>query len=79
MREFSLNKFRTNINEIVYKAIEEHQAIRINCRSGEDFIVISAEDWEREQETIFVLNNQSLMRQIAKSSANINKNSRDSK
>ena len=67
MLEISVNKFRANIKGIVDKAIEEHQAIRINRRSGKDFIVISAEDWEREQETLYVLKNKSLMSQIAES------------
>jgi antitoxin YefM len=57
MREISLNKFKANINEIADKVIDDHQAIRINRRSGEDFIVISAEDWEREQEAMSVLDN----------------------
>jgi len=30
---------------------------------------MSAEDWERDQETLYVLQNTSLMRQIADSSA----------
>ncbi len=30
-------------------------------------MVISAEDWEREQETLYILQNQSLMQQIAES------------
>ena len=30
---------------------------------------MSAEDWERDQETLYVLQNTSLMRQIAESSA----------
>jgi antitoxin YefM len=30
-------------------------------------VVISAEDWEREQETLYVLQNSSLMKQIAES------------
>lgn len=47
------------------KAIEEHQAIRINRRSGKDFIIVSAEDWERDQETLYVLRNNSLMNQVA--------------
>ena len=67
MLELSVNKFRANIKGIVDKAIEEHQVIRINRRSGKDFIVISAEDWEREQETLYVLRNKSLMSQIAES------------
>ena len=35
--------------------------------NGEDFVVVSAEDWSREQETLYVLQNQSLMQQIAES------------
>ena len=67
MLELSVNKFRANLKGFVDKAIKEHQVIRINRRSGKDFIVISAEDWEREQETLYVLRNKSLMSQIAES------------
>jgi antitoxin YefM len=75
MIELSVNKFRANLKDFVDKAIEEHQAIRINRRSGKDFIVISAEDWEREQETMYVLRNNSLMNQVAESQATYEKNS----
>lgn len=75
MLELSVNKFRANIKGFVDKAIEEHQAIRINRRSGKDFIVISAEDWEREQETMYILRNNSLMNQVAESSVTYQQNS----
>jgi antitoxin YefM len=39
----------------------------VSCRDGGAFIVIGAEDWEREQETLHVLQNPSLMAQIARS------------
>jgi antitoxin YefM len=52
MLELSVNKFRANIKTFVDKVIDEHQAIRVNRRSGKDFIIVSAEDWEREQETL---------------------------
>ena len=42
--------------------------------SGDDFVVVSAEDWEREQETLYVLQNSSLMKQIAASSDSHAKN-----
>jgi len=61
MLELSVNKFRANIKGFVDKAIEDHQTIRVNRRSGKDFIVISTEDWEREQETLYVLRNNYLM------------------
>jgi len=67
MIELSVNKFRANIKEFVDKVIEDHQAIRVNRRAGKDFIVMSAEDWEREQETLYILRNNSLMSQVAES------------
>jgi antitoxin YefM len=67
MLELSVNKFRANIKTFVDKVIDEHQAIRVNRRSGKDFIIVSAEDWEREQETLYVLRNNSLMSQVAES------------
>ena len=67
MLELSVNKFRANLKVFVDKAIDEHLAIRIKRRAGKDFIIISAEDWEREQETLYVLRNNSLMSQVAES------------
>ena len=68
MIELSVNKFRANLKEFVDKAIAEHQPIRVNCIENKDFIILSAEEWEREQETFYVLRNKSLMRQVAESS-----------
>ena len=67
MIELSVNKFRANIKAFVDKAIDAHEPLKIRRRAGRDFIVISAEDWEREQETLYVLQNSSLMNQIAES------------
>jgi antitoxin YefM len=75
MIELSVNKFRANIKEFVDKVIEDHQAIRVNRRAGKDFIVMSAEDWEREQETLYVLRNNSLMSQVAESVKTYKENS----
>jgi antitoxin YefM len=75
MLELSVNKFRANIKGIVDKAIAEHRPIRVNRRSGKDFVVMSAEDWEREQETLYVLSNKSLMNQIAESMVTYEKGS----
>jgi len=75
MNELSVNKFRANIKEFVDKVIEDHQAIRVNRRAGKDFIVMSAEDWEREQETLYILRNSSLMSQVAESLVSYKDNS----
>ena len=65
--EVSVNTFRANLKRLVDQAIDEHRAIRVNRRHGKDFVVISAEDYEREQETLYVLRNNSLMSQVAES------------
>ena len=72
MRELSVNKFRANLKSFVDLSISNHEPLRINRRAGKDFVVISAEDWEREQETLYVLQNSSLMKQISESIATYN-------
>jgi antitoxin YefM len=67
MQELSFRKFKVNIDSIVDQVIAENMPIRVKRRSGGDFIIVSASDWDREQETMFVLRNKSLMDQIAKS------------
>ena len=67
MRELSVNKFRANLKTFVDQSISDHEPIRVQRRAGRDFVVISAEDWEREQETLYVLQNTSLMEQITES------------
>ncbi len=67
MDKISVNKFRDNLKNFVEQVVNQHLPIRVTRRNGEDFVVISAEDWEREQETLFILQNSSLMKQIAES------------
>ncbi len=67
MIELSVNKFRSNLKSFVDQAINDHIPLRVRRRAGRDFIVLSAEDWEREQETLYVLQNSSLMAQIEES------------
>ena len=73
MDTVSVNKFRDNLKNLVEQAISKHEPIRVTRRSGEDFVVLSAEDWEREQETLYVLQNSELMKQIAASLTTHNK------
>ncbi|MDZ7764485.1 MAG: type II toxin-antitoxin system prevent-host-death family antitoxin [Melioribacteraceae bacterium] len=67
MIELSVNKFRANLKEFVERAISDHIPIKVKRRAGRDFVVLSAEDRKREQETLYVLQNNSLMNQIAES------------
>ncbi len=67
MNSISVNQFREKLKHFVETVIKEHQPLKVTRRNGENFVVISAEDWEREQETLYILQNQSLISQIAES------------
>ena len=67
MYSVSVNKFRDNLKSFVEQVINKHVPLRVTRQGGDDFVVVSADDWEREQETLFVLQNNELMRQIADS------------
>lgn len=67
METISVNQFREQLRQYVDSVAQNHDPLRVKGRRGEDFIVISAKDWEAEQETLYVLQNQDLVRQIAES------------
>lgn len=67
MDSISVNQFRENLKNFVEQVISQHEPLKVTRRNGENFVVISAEDWETEQETLYVLQNSSLMQQIADS------------
>ena len=69
MDTISVNRFRDNLKSIVEQSIRDHAPVKVTRRAGEAFIVMSADDWEREQETLYVLQNNDLMEQIASSLA----------
>lgn len=65
MDTVSVNQFRDKLKTFVEQVVTNHTPIKVTRRAGEAFVVMSAEDWEREQETLYVLQNSSLMRQIS--------------
>jgi len=67
MDSISVNKFRDNLKNFVEQVVTNHLPLKVTRRSGDDFVVVSADDWEREQETLYVLQNTDLMKQIADS------------
>jgi len=69
MDSISVNKFRDNLKYFVEQVVNDHEPLKVTRRNGEDFVVVSAEDWVRDQETLYVLQNNHLMRHIAASEA----------
>ena len=69
MNNISVNQFRENLKTCVEQTVNDHEPLKVTRRAGEDFIVMSADDWEREQETLHVLQNSELMQQISASMA----------
>ncbi len=63
----SINEFRTNIKTYVDMTISTHEPLKVTRRNGGDFVLMSLEDYERERETLYVLQNSSLMSQVLKS------------
>jgi len=67
MDSVSVNKFRDNLKSFVEQIVSDHVPLKVTRRTGDDFVVVSADDWERDQETLYVLQNDRLMQQIASS------------
>ncbi|MFY0666313.1 MAG: type II toxin-antitoxin system Phd/YefM family antitoxin [Natronospirillum sp.] len=65
MDTISVNKFRDNLKSVVEQVVSRHEPQKVTRRAGEAFVVMSADDWEQEQETLHVLQSRSLMQQIA--------------
>jgi len=71
----SVNQFRANLKHYVDNAVENHEPLTVKRKNGEAFVVLSLDDYNREQETIYVLNNNSLMGQIEASFSSYKKRS----
>lgn len=69
MDTVSVNQFRENLKTYVEQVVNDHEPLKVTRRAGEAFVVMSADDWEREQETLHVLQNTNLMQQITESTA----------
>jgi len=67
MDTISVNQFRNNLKSYLEQVFRKNKPLKVNLRSGRAFVVLSADDWEREQETLFVLQNRDLMQQISTS------------
>jgi antitoxin YefM len=69
MNSIPLIQFKNNIQDFLKQVISQHTPLKITDQNSGDFIIISAEDWEQQQETLYVLQNSYLMEQIIHSMA----------
>jgi len=69
----SVNQFRANLKHYVDQAVDNHEPLEVTRKNGEAFVVMSLDDYKREQETLYVLGNSSLMGQIQESLQTYNK------
>jgi len=67
MREITANKFRAALKSCTDQSIADHEPLRVTRKRGKDFVIVGVEDWEQIQETLYVLQNTSLMQQIKQS------------
>jgi len=67
MDSISVNKFRENLKYFVEQVVNDHLPLKVTRRNGDDFVVVSAENWVRERETLYILQNNYLLKQIAAS------------
>jgi antitoxin YefM len=67
MKTLPMDEFCSTLPNILEQVIVNHRPIKVTQQTGQDVIVMSAEDWEQDQETLYVLQNQALMEQIAES------------
>ena len=67
MDTVSEKQFIDQLESYVEQMITSHEPLKVTRKEGEDLIIMSADDWEREQEALYVLQNSSLMQKIAES------------
>jgi len=67
MDSVSVNQFRDKLKNFVENVVNNHTPLRVTRRRGASFVIMSEDDWNREQETLYVLQNSSLMKQLSDS------------
>ena len=64
MNSISINQFINNLQNLIKQVINQHTPLKITNQDGADFVVISTEDWEQQQETLTFLQNNNFIEQI---------------
>jgi antitoxin YefM len=64
VNSISINQFINNLQNLIKQVINQHTPLKITNQDGADFVVISTEDWEQQQETLTFLQNNNFIEQI---------------
>ena len=64
MNSITTNQFTNNLQNRIKQVINQQTSLKITNQDGADFVVISAEDWEQQQETLTFLQNNNFIEQI---------------
>lgn len=67
MDVMSYSSFREKLATVLDYISDNSTVVKITRQNGKAAVVMSLEDWERDQETLYVLQNKPLMQQIATS------------
>lgn len=68
MQTMSFNDFHDNLQQIVSQSIDTHTPVTVTRQDADSFVVMGIDEWQAIEETLYVLQNQSLMNQIQASS-----------
>jgi len=64
METISYTHFRASLAGVLDKVNDDSVPVQITRKGGKGAVVISMDDWSSIQETLYVLQNKTLMRQI---------------
>lgn len=67
MEVMTYSSFREKLASVLDSVCNDSLVVKITRQNGKATVVMSLEDWERDQETLYILQNKPLMRQIAES------------
>lgn len=67
MDVMTYSSFREKLASVLDYVSDNSTVVKITRKNGKEAVIMSLDDWEREQETIYVLQNKPLMRQLAES------------
>ena len=64
MDAISYSSFREKLASVLDQVNDHSTVVKITRKNGKAAVVMSLDDWERDQETLYVLQNKPLMRQL---------------